>query len=297
MNVAVVQTSPVFGEVRSNVQKAIELMESVRAGLYVLPELFNTGYNFADRQEVEQLSEPIAGKTFDSVAEFAKERSCYVVYGFAERTTEPDSRTSAPKARPPMAENPKPGTSNYEPTTTNQQPRATYYNSAALVGPEGIVGLYRKVHLYNREHLFFAPGNLGFPVFELPFGKVGIMICYDWIYPESARSLALGGAQLIAHPSNLVMPYCPDAMVTRCLENRVFAVTADRVGEEDRGGVRFRYIGNSEIVSPRGEILTRLGENEPGISVIGIDLLVANNKQVNEFNDLLKDRRADQYTR
>ena len=280
MNVAVVQTNPVFGEVRSNVQKAIELMETVRADLYVLPELFNTGYNFIDSHEVEPLSEPVAGMTFDFVAEFARKKSCYVVYGFAETALHPNAQSSNPKPR-----------------TSNHKPQTTYFNSAALVGPDGLVGLYRKIHLYNREHLFFAPGNLGFPVFELPFGKVGIMICYDWIYPESARSLALGGAQLIAHPSNLVMPYCPDAMVTRCLENRVFAVTADRVGEENRGGVKFRYIGNSEIVSPRGQIITRLGEQEEAVSVAEVDLSLANNKHVNEFNDLLKDRRADQYTR
>ncbi len=278
MKVAVVQTNPVFGEIRANVQAAIELMGDVRADLYVLPELFNTGYNFADKREVEQLSEPLAGKTFDSVAEFARTKSCYVVYGFAEQTTKPGSRTP-----------------NREPRTDNQEPGTTDYNSAALVGPGGIVGLYRKVHLYNRENLFFAPGDLGFPVFELPFGKIGIMICYDWIYPESARSLALGGAQLIAHPSNLVMPYCPDAMVTRCLENRVFAATADRIGEEERGGVKFRYIGSSEVVSPRGEILARLGKNKAGISVVDLDFSLASNKRVNEFNDLFRDRKVEQY--
>jgi len=258
MKAAVVQTEPIFGEAASNVKEALLLMESADANLYVLPELFNTGYNFTNLQEVRRLSEPAHGSTFQSIAWFAKEKSCFVVYGFAEQADK-------------------------------------LYNSAALVGPDGIVGLYRKVHLYNRETLFFAPGNLGFPVFELPFGKVGIMICFDWIYPESARSLALGGAQLIAHPSNLVMPYCPDAMVTRCLENRVFAATADRIGEEERGGVKFRYIGNSEVVSPRGEILARLGENKAGISVVDVDLSLANNKRVNEFNDLFRDRKVEQY--
>ncbi len=151
------------------------------------------------------------------------------------------------------------------------------------------------MHLFDRENLFFAPGSLGFPVFDLPFGKVGMMICFDWIYPESARTLALKGTQLIAHPSNLVLPHCPDAMVTRCLENRVFAATANRIGREERGGVDLRYIGKSEIVSPSGRILKRLGEDEPGIAVEEVELAEANDKRINEFNDLLADRRVDQY--
>jgi predicted amidohydrolase len=259
MRVAVVQTNPTFGEVKSNVEAALALMESAEADLYVLPELFNTGYNFVDAEEIRRLSEEKSGFTFQSVREFVAARSCYVVYGFAEKADR-------------------------------------IYNSAALVGPGGLIGIYRKVHLFDREKLFFARGNLGFPVFDLPSGKVGIMICFDWIYPESARTLALEGAQLIAHPSNLVLPHCPDAMVTRCLENRVFAATADRVGREDRGGVDLHYIGKSEIVSPGGKILVRLGEDKPGIAVEEVDLAEANNKKINEFNDLLADRRGEQYS-
>jgi len=234
-------------------------MESVEADLCVLPELFNTGYNFIDVEEVRKLSEAESAFTFQSVREFAATRSCYIVYGFAEKADR-------------------------------------IYNSAALVGPDGLIGIYRKVHLYDRENLLFAPGNLGFPVFDLPFGRVGMMICFDWIYPESARTLALKGAQLIAHPSNLVLPHCPDAMVTRCLENRVFAATADRVGREERGGVDLWYIGKSEIVSPSGRILRRLGEDEPGVAVEEVDLSEANNKRINEFNNLLADRRGEQYS-
>jgi len=169
------------------------------------------------------------------------------------------------------------------------------YNSSAMVGPTGLLGLYRKVHLFDRERLFFRPGDVGFPVYDLPFGRVGMMICFDWIYPEAARTLALKGAQLIAHPSNLVLPYCPDAMVTRCLENRVFAATADRVGREERGGYDLRFIGKSEIVSPRGTILGQLGTDDVGICISDVDLREADDKKVNQHNDLLVQRRPDQY--
>lgn len=170
-----------------------------------------------------------------------------------------------------------------------------FYNSAALIGPSGLVGLYRKIHLFNRENVLFTPGDFGFPVFDLPYGRIGIMICFDWIYPESARSLALKGAQLIVHPSNLVLPDCPDAMITRCLENRVFTATADRVGKEKRSGNELRFIGTSEIVAPNGTVLCRLGDEKEEISVVEIDLTLSNRKRINDHNDLLVDRRTRQY--
>lgn len=260
MRIAIVQTNPAFGEMKHNVEQAIALIESVSADLFVLPELFNTGYNFVLKDEVQSFAEHAEdGTTAVSMKAFARSRSCYLVYGFVEND------------------------------------RGQLYNSAALVGPLGFIGLYRKIHLYDRENILFEKGELGFSVFDIPFGKVGIMVCFDWIYPESARTLALKGAQLIAHPSNLVLPYCPDAMVTRCLENRVFAAMANRVGEENRGGLKLTYIGKSEVVSPRGEILVRLSDNREEIAVVDVDLSAALDKHINRFNDLLPDRRPQYY--
>jgi len=260
MHLAVVQTSPAFGRVEENIQAALELMESTSADLYVLPELFNTGYNFIDNLELEMVAEQADGPTFRALLAFAQKRFCYVAYGFAERADD-------------------------------------IYNSAALIGPSGLVGLYRKVHLFDRETLFFTPGNLGFPVFDLPFGRVGIMICFDWIYPEAAPSLTMKGAQLIVHPSNLVLPYCPDAMVTRCLENRIFAATADRVGKENRDSFDLTFIGTSEIESPQGEILARLDKDKPGIVAVSVDLHQADRKKINHYNDLIADRKPEEYSR
>ena len=258
MRLAIVQTEPIFGKNEVNIHTATERMREVPADLYVLPELFNTGYNFSTADEVDRVAEKSDGATFRAMTGFAQRNSCYVAYGFAERADQ-------------------------------------IYNSAALVGPSGLLGIYRKVHLFDRENIFFKPGNLGFPVFDLPFGKVGLMICFDWMYPEAARSLALKGAQLIAHPSNLVLPFCPDGMITRCLENKVFAATADRVGRENRGEVDLQFIGTSEIVSPKGEVLTRLGREEEGMAVVEVDLKDADKKKINQYNDLLTGRRPDQY--
>ncbi len=263
MRLALVQMEPRFGDITHNITRACQLMENVHADLFILPELFNTGYNFLTIEELLALAEDDSGRTMQSMIEFASRRSCYLVFGYAEVNT--------------------------------RQNGSTYYNSSALIGPEGMVGKYRKVHLYYRENLFFTPGDLGFPVFDLPFGKVGMMICFDWIYPESARSLTLNGAQLIAHPSNLVLPYCPDGMIIRSMENRVFTATADRVGYENRGDVNLTFIGTSQVVSNKGRILARCSDDTEEIAVVDIDLSRADNKHLNEYNDLLNDRKYKQY--
>ncbi len=259
MRVAVVQTNPVFGKRQENIERTLDRMASLAADLYVLPELCTTGYSFNDKDEAESLAEKADGRTFERYSQFAHEHETYVVYGFAEKAE-------------------------------------VLYNASLLVGPDGLIGLYRKVHLFDREKLFFTPGNLGFPVYKTSFGPIGMMICFDWLFPESARSLALKGAQLIAHPANLVLPYCPDALVTRCLENHVFTATADRVGSEQRGGVSLSFIGSSEIVDQNGNVLLRLSQTEEQIASADIDLSQASNKRINERNDVLADRRPDQYT-
>ena len=260
VRISIVQTNPVFGAVAHNVSSAIEMMEARTADLYVLPELFSTGYNFLDAEELEQLAENTdahSGPAFAPLHQFARRHSCYVVFGFAEKSDR-------------------------------------LYNSSALLGPDGLVGLYRKVHLFDRENILFAPGDLGFPVFDLPIGRIGMMICFDWFYPESARTLALKGAQLIAHPANLVLPFCPDAMVTRCIENHIYSATADRAGREARSGIELDFIGMSEIVAPSGEVLVRMG-TEPGVTMVEVDLALADSKKINQHNDILEGRKPEQY--
>ena len=122
------------------------------------------------------------------------------------------------------------------------------------------------------------------------------MICFDWRFPETARSLALLGADLIAHPSNLVLAHCPQAMITRCLENRVFAVTADRVGKEDRiEGEALKFMGKSQVVDPDGNILVRASETEEEIQIVEIDLEKARDKFISPHNHIFEDRREDLY--
>ena len=225
-----------------------------------MPELFASGYNFINTEEVSSLAEPLeGGETCNALLHFANSNNCYIVYGFAENES------------------------------------GKYYNSAAIVGPNNFKGLYRKVHLFDREKLFFQPGNLGFNVFETTVGRIGIMVCFDWYFPEGARTLTVKGAQLIAHPANLVLPYCPDSMPVRCRENRVFAATANRIGVEDRGGHSLTFIGQSQVTDIRGNILVRCATDQTAIACLELDLRQADDKKLNSYNDLMEDRFPQYY--
>ncbi|MHC9539844.1 MAG: nitrilase-related carbon-nitrogen hydrolase [Vulcanimicrobiota bacterium] len=260
MKVAYCQCSPVFGDVEGNVTRALSMCEKSDASLFVFPELFSTGYLFTSMEEVERFSEEIpAGETSMRMLEFCRRRETFIVAGIAERS------------------------------------EGRLYNSAALFGPDGHLSTYRKLHLFQHEKDFFSPGDLPFRVIDIGVAKIGIMICFDWIFPEAARTLALMGAEIICHPSNLVLPNCPAAMITRSLENKVFSITADRVGEEERGGRKLRYIGTSQIVSPSGEILARSGEEEEAVVECEIEPEKAGIKKILEKNDIFLDRRPEYY--
>lgn len=108
--------------------------------------------------------------------------------------------------------------------------------------------------------------------------------------------LALKGAQLIAHPSNLVLPYCPEAMITRSIENRIFTVTANRTGVERlEDGTALTFTGNSQIIDPMGKRLGQLSTTDQGVLVREIDLTAADNKWLTENNHVFQDRRVDLY--
>lgn len=259
MKVGFAQTSPVFGEVEKNVEKAVSQIDKINADLIVLPELCNTGYQFLDKEEAFSLAEKVPeGFTTQKFISIAQSQKTHIVFGMAEKNKE------------------------------------KLYNSAVLVGPKGYIGIYRKSHLFWHEKNIFERGNTGYLVFDIGIARIGIMVCYDWRFPEPARILALKGADILCHPSNLVLPHAPDGMITRCLENHIFAITADRVGSEERKeGEHLKFQGKSQIVNPSGEILYRGSEDTEEVWVSDIQPECARNKKINSLNDLLKDRRID----
>ena len=261
MKVGYFQTHPEFGEVQRNIDQVAVRLASVDCELLVLPEFAFTGYQFVDQEEVRELSERVPdGPTTQACLELARRHRMHLIVGLPEQAGE------------------------------------NCYNSAIVVGPSGFLGSYRKTHLFCEETLFFSPGDSGFRVWDIGQARIGVMICFDWYYPESARTLALQGADIVCHPSNLVLPHCPAAMVTRSLENRVFSITANRVGREARGGKPpLAFIGKSEVVSPTGRILSRASDDAPELTVVEIDVDEARNKSINSYNELLKDRRPGHY--
>ena len=261
MIIGYVQTDPIFGEKEQNFLQIENLLKDKKADLIVLPELFATGYTFLSKEEAVNLAEGLDGITANFLKKIAKITNAVIVGGFVEK-----------------------GNNN------------KIYNSAMLVSKTDLIGVYRKIHLYYKEKLWFSPGDKQIKVYEINNFKVGMMICFDWIFPETARTLALLGADIVAHSANLVLPYCQKAMITRCLENRVFAVTSNRIGQEARGEDNFTFTGGSQIISYNGDILSSAPEDNVYVDFAEIELEKAQDKKLNEFNDLLADRRPDYYS-
>ena len=213
MKIGYVQTSPIFSEIAQNFEQVEDLIGNAKGDLIVLPELFATGYTFISKEEAESMAETTEGKTANFLMGLAKKTGAVVVGGFVEKDG-------------------------------NQ-----IFNSSMIVSDCEVLGTYRKLHLYYKEKQWFSSGNKPLEIYKVKDAKVGIMICFDWFFPETIRSLALLGADIIAHPANLVLPYCQKAMITRCLVNRVFAITSNRIGNEARGEDNFTFTGGSQITS------------------------------------------------
>lgn len=264
MITGLLQFEPEFGNANANTKKIVSLLEPVEFDLIVLPELANSGYLFTSFDEVENSSETITGSNFvNALLEVAVKKNGSIVTGICEK-------------------------SHYK-----------YYNSSLLITPSGRTHTYRKIHLFDTEKKWFTPGSDSPAVFEIEgsFGKVniGMMICFDWFFPETARTLALQGAQIICHPSNLVLSYCQRAMFARAVENRVFTVTANRTGTENRGGNKLEFTGQSVMVSPKGKYLIEAGKNDEVVMTVDIDPLNALDKHVTGSNNIFEDRRKELY--
>ncbi len=256
------QFAPQRHNIPGNIAAVEALLHDVRADVLVLPELANSGYMYLSPADLAPHAEPAdgSGPFLAAVQRLAGAMGGVIVTGFAERAQE------------------------------------GLYNSAAAVNGAGVVQVYRKTHLFHDEKGLFLPGDTGFRVFEHAGVRIGMMICFDWYFPESARALALRGAQVIAHPANLVLPHCQTAMVTRCLENRVFAVTTNRYGGETLpDGRALTFTGASQVIDARGNRLCQAPVEGDAVMLVEIDPALADDKRVTPCNDLFVDRRPEMY--
>jgi len=279
MRVGFFQFAPEFAAKTANLAKVERALSAADADLIVLPELFSTGYCFSSRDEIFGLAEDLhTGPTATRLAALARETGITIVAGIAERSSD------------------------------------ALYNSCLVVAPGGNRRTYRKIHLFDREKQLFDRSDTRPGVWAVPgrdkaiprvapfpdriggqdFAQIGVMICFDYFFPELARTLALAGAQIICHPANLILPHAQQITVTRALENRVFWILCNRTGAEEHAGQSLTFTGQSQIIAPSGEILFRAGIGDEVLKVVDIEPVEADNKIVGN-NHLFKDRRPDMY--
>jgi predicted amidohydrolase len=265
---AAVQTDCRLADVTHNLSRILNRSAAAAAGgarLIIFPECALCGYCYESKEEALPHAEPIPGPSTLVVAESCRRLGVWVVFGMLERGD-----------------------------------AGNLFNTAALVGPAGVVATYRKIHLpFLGVDRFTTPGDRPFAVHDIDGLRVGMNICYDGSFPESARVLMLLGADLVVLPTN----YPPGAMVTlkhliqaRALENRIYYAAVNRVGEE-RG---FRFIGRSRVVDVNGELLAHSEGEAEEIIYAAIDPEKARNKHIviaaGKYElHRLRDRRPEMY--
>ncbi|HVW37987.1 MAG TPA: carbon-nitrogen hydrolase family protein [Pirellulales bacterium] len=269
LKIAGVQMNVAFGHAAQNLARISDsLRETARQGarLTVFPECALPGYCFESLAEARPHAEPIPGPSTRKLAELCRELDVFAVVGLLEADGE------------------------------------RVFNAAALVGPEGVVGSYRKLHLpYLGVDMFTTRGDRPPAVWAAGEARIGMSICYDGAFPEPSRAMALDGADLIVLPTNWPPgAECTADFVinTRAMENHVYYAAVNRVGEE-RG---FRFIGKSKICGPSGDVLAFAGHQDETILYAEIDPALARRKRIIRVPgkheiDRFADRRPEMYGR
>lgn len=247
VRVAAVQMDPRIGAVDANLEAILAgLREASAAGarLVAFPECALTGYVFEGREEALPFAEPIPGPSTREVASACAETGAFAVVGLLERDGD------------------------------------RLFNASVLVGPGGVVGVYRKIHLpFMGVDRFADPGDRPLAVLDAGGVRVGMLICYDGTFPETGRVLTLLGADVLVLPTNWPIQAASTAEhvpACRAIENVVYVIAVDRVGLE-RG---CRFAGCSSIAGPGGEILARAGPDNPAILYADIDPALARRKRI-----------------
>jgi predicted amidohydrolase len=238
IKVAAVQMEPRLNEKDRTLEKICHFIKSTAhegASLVVFPELSLTGL-------IKTTSETVPGPSTEVLVTEAKKHDVHVVVGLLEKCNK------------------------------------KFYNTSVLIGPHGIIGKYRKIHPWcpSEDMVPVDHGDLGYPVFTTSIGKVGMMICYDVWFPEPARVLALKGAEIVAVPLLTGLNSAFDYLLrTRALENHVWIIGANATATLEEGGIGWRIIGRSQIVSVFGEVLGEASEENEEIIYAKIDVKAA----------------------
>ncbi len=272
VQIACCQFAPNVEDPGANAERtlaAISAAVAAGADIVVVPELANSGYVFNSAEEARAAAVPADGELLRGWAQAAAPGSAMVIGGFCELGD--DGRV---------------------------------YNSCALIDATGVVAVYRKLHLWANEQHWFARGEAPAPVIATRYGRIGLGICYDIEFPELARGLALGGAELIAMPTNWPreppdkeaarggLPILSQLAGTTAYLNKVFVAVCDRCGTERE----LTFEGGSVIADPHGALLAVSPEDRGQHSLLaGCEISLAADKRNGELNDAFADRRPDQY--
>lgn len=258
VKISVIQFQPAIAEPEENISRLQPLFDAIKGSqLVVLPELSNAGYNFDSYDEAFRNSEIIGkeGVFQDFLITQAKAKNTFIVSGINEREGD------------------------------------KLFNTAILIGSEGIIGKYRKAHLFMNEKDIFQKGNTGFPVFDLGGFKIGMMICFDYLFPEPWRMMAQQGADLICHPSNLLTMNAHRCLPGLSLMNRIHIATANRIGTERN----ITFSGLSVFTDPSGSMTTMASPDKTEIIATEIDTELSGNKMITARNHVFNDRRPEIY--
>jgi len=258
LTLALVQFAPAFSDKQKNLSKIVDLTQNLSADILVFPELCTTGYFFTSKSQTAALAEPDDGETVRYFQALAKKKNALTVAGFIEKSGD------------------------------------AIYNAALICRPETEqVQIYRKTHLFYKEPKVFDWGNTGFFTLrdEARDISIGVMICYDWRFPEPTRKLALAGADLIICPSNLVTDVWRKVMPARAIENKVYVAVANRIGAEQQGDETLQFSGESTIFHYNGTTLAAAKKSTEQIILAKIQPCQTRKKDINPYNNLFGDRR------
>lgn len=257
-NLTTIQFAPAFGDVNETIARLRPLIDKASgADLVVLPELANSGYNFKSFDQAYDFSEDPEKSEFTGfLVSQCRKHGFSVVTGFNERSGD------------------------------------RIFNSALLLDGEGFKGKYRKIQLFMNEQDYFQPGDRKPEVFSVNGVNIGMLTCFDWVFPELWNGLARQGADIICHPSNLVLPgKAQKAIPVWAMVNRIFVATANRTGTEDN----LTFTGNSIIAGPSGKVIASASQDQAEVIMAQCDISQARDKMITPRNHVFDDRRPEFY--
>ncbi len=265
VKISLIQFKPEIAEKEKNLEIISRLVNKCSGDIILLPELATTGYAFPNTESLIPYAEIFDSRseTINLFQKLAMKKNCLIAAGLAEKS---------------------------------ETEKGILYNSSVAVSADGLLASYRKLHLFGREKRIFKSGSLPPPVFTYKDVKYSLLICFDWVFQELFRLLAIDGVQVILHSANLVLPWCQRSMVARALTNGIYIATTNRIGSEREGLEELTFTGSSQVVSPFGEVKIKAGEDTEEIVEVEIDSDLALDKSIGTANNRFDDRRTDIYS-